>query len=233
MSLTDFTGVFGEARAWDDAIWPRFLEYSLGLIVKGYSVLLERAQWTYHWHEPQFTSALQFCMFELNEQSSPRLPIEVHHERPIIDPDRILAGLDHPISAPRVEIVLRHIGMPVRTYLACEGKMLTSRTIGNRSPKESIDFYVKEGMRRFVDGEYSSNVRVGIMIGFVLIGPVATIVGRIAETVVVEKLPVVVNLKPALSPVCSGHYFSEHPRVGTSEIRLEHLLFQLPLPADS
>lgn len=228
MSLTDYAESFGEASAWDDEIWPRFLEYSLKLIAQAFDDFLARAQWTAAWHETQFTAALQFCIFDRRRAS--RLPIEIHLERQVLDPDRILAGLDDPDSSPRVEIILRHISMPIRTYLACEGKILTTKTIGNRKPKASIDLYVEQGMRRFVDGEYAARVRVGILIGFVLVGPVPTVAARIAETVITRSLPVRVNLTPAVPPACGGHYVSEHPRAGNDAIRLEHLLFELPSP---
>lgn len=226
MSLTEYAQSFGEASAWDDEIWPRFLEYSLKLIAKAFDDFLVRASWTSSWHETQFTAALQICIFDLRRASC--LPIEIHLERQVLDPGRILAGLDDPDSAPRVEIVFRHISMPIQTYLACEGKILTTKTIGNRKPKASFDYYVEGGMRRFVDGEYAAHMRVGVMIGFVLAGPVATVAARIAETVIATSLPVRVNLTPAAPPACGGHYVSEHPRAGNEEIRLEHLLFELP-----
>ena len=220
MSLSEFASSLGEASAWDDAIWPRFLECSLVLITEAFAALLDQAQWTDEWHETQFTAALQLCMFGRNEASSPRLPIEIHHERQVLEPPKILSGVKHPNSSPRVEIILRHISMPIRTYLACEAKMLTTKTIGNRTPKASVDFYVRGGMRRFIEGEYAAHVRFGIMIGFVLIGPIAAITARISDTVIRERLPFLLNLTPAASPVCSGHYFSEHPRQG-GQIRLE------------
>src|SRR3954466_7641054 len=92
LSLADFTASLGVVNAWDDALWPQFLNCSMRIVVDAFSLLLQRARWSHDWREPQFTAALFACMRRVHASADPRLPIELHYERQLLDEERILDG---------------------------------------------------------------------------------------------------------------------------------------------
>src|SRR5690606_29019087 len=120
-------------------------------------------------------------------------------------------------------------GMPRAVYYGVEAKVLTTRTVGARRPGASVQAYVEEGVRRFVDGDqnYSSGLPMASMVGFVLSGPVSKLVVDIQAAVSSAGLgctqPLVVQ-QGIVEHV--EHYQSIHNRVSGS-IELDHLFLSV------
>jgi hypothetical protein len=89
---------------------------------------------------------------------------------------QMLAGIEHPKNSARPDMTV----LLGRYTIRIEAKRLMP---GQGLPKK----YVQEGMRRFIDGKYSSTSgKAGYMLGFVVSGETAAVVSAINQAIIAE-----------------------------------------------
>jgi hypothetical protein len=203
------------------------LKTSLRLIVDAQVRLRKERRCRIGWKENQFTAALLLKIWEIRDESDPVLPLmPLYEDRHLLK--GILDGSVNPDKAVRPDLGVRHLGMRRQERLDVEAKILTEKTIAGRTRAKSVRYYVLEGVRRFVDGEYGAGMPHGVMIGYVLKGVADSLAARISGCIGTEKIPARTMLRRVTRlSACEGHYRSTHRRRGDVHISLEHLLFQM------
>ena len=114
------------------------------------------------------------------------------------------------------------------TYLAYECKRLNVHYQGRR---ESLaGKYVTHGLSRFIKGQYSENLPVGCMLGYVLDGDVKYAIEKVWTQIVHRKREVslVADPQPDFPIGIATRFYSRHDRGPTSgEIEIRHALLPM------
>lgn len=143
-------------------------------------------------------------------------PLCVHWESG--QPSReMLAGREHPktFAKPDMTITCGH---------RCTIKIEAKRLVSARLPKK----YVQEGMRRFIDGKYSSTPgKPGYMLGFVVGGETERIVRAINKAINAE--PDLGTSQQLGSGTVPQPRFARYESVHADELRLIHNLLDVRL----
>lgn len=113
-------------------------------------------------------------------------------------------------------------------YLAYECKRLNVRR-GN-SRRSLAGSYVNDGISRFVSGQYSGNLPVGCMLGYVLDGDLAYAEKRVRAKIKQCRLKIALVLKPGNKTAIGGtiRFCSRHRRRSNgAEIEIRHTLLPM------
>ena len=114
-------------------------------------------------------------------------------------------------------------------YLAYECKRLNDvREDGRRSLAGE---YVTEGLSRFVAEQYSENLPVGCMLGYVLDGDVADAASRVQEKIIAcrRKIALIGKPRDEAAVGAATRFSSRHRRQGDGEIEIRHALLPMRL----
>ena len=114
-------------------------------------------------------------------------------------------------------------------YLAYECKRLNDvREDGRRSLAGE---YVMEGLSRFVAEQYSENLPVGCMLGYVLDGDVAYAASSVREKIIVcrAKIALIGQPRDEAAIGVATRFSSRHRRQGDGEIEVRHALLPVRL----
>ena len=114
------------------------------------------------------------------------------------------------------------------TYLAYECKRLNERREDGR--RSLAGEYVKDGLSRFVTGQYSENLPVGCMLGYVLDGDVAYASSSVRKKIVELSQDVALVEGPRNDIAIAGatRFYSRHRRKSNGEeIEVRHALLPM------
>lgn len=222
MPLADRFSVLGRRPAWATEMWSTFEELVLDVIVRAYHRLMLSGRLRITWTENRFSRALLFFVDQIGEEEE--RPFFAHDEARILD-DADPGALDeNPDEAVRIDLAVRHNGMPRAIYYGIEAKVLTTQTIGSRRPGKSVSDYVDEGVARFACGAYAAGHESAAMVGFVIAGDAAALVDAINTA-----LGTTCRRLLATAPAIQGftdHYSSEHD-CPAGPILLHHLFLRV------
>jgi len=132
------------------------------LLRQGYEAVLDAAEFELDWDEDEFTRELVKHMNNINETEFP-IPISIHWD----EKGKSQKNLDvstHPSRAQRVDITLDYVRSDGTTEYWLEAKRVSN------SDTALYRKYWKEGVRRFIDGEYADKFSFAGMIAYVLSG---------------------------------------------------------------
>ena len=113
------------------------------------------------------------------------------------------------------------------TYLAYECKRLNElRHDGRRS---LAGRYVTEGLSRFVEGQYSDNLPLGCMLGYVLDGDVQYAAARVRATIIERGQDVALDMIPQgdIDIGVATRFHSRHRRGWRGVIEVRHALLPM------
>ncbi len=116
------------------------------------------------------------------------------------------------------------------TYLAYECKRLNVKSGSGR--RSLAGKYVRDGISRFVKGQYSESLPVGCMLGYVLDGDLGFATARVhAKIVECRRLIALVDGPRSDDAIgCAIRYYSRHRREATGgEIEVRHALLPMCL----
>ena len=109
-------------------------------------------------------------------------------------------------------------------YLAYEAKRLNVKT--GRGIASLAVPYVKEGVARFVSGQYAEGLPVACMLGYVLNGDMDTLVSKLNQALKEHRVAVALRSGPTPLPPAHGarRFETDHDRPSGSPITLRHAL---------
>ena len=224
MSLAARASVsLGSVTPWHPRMVDGFVPVVVRLLRLAHERLVLAAFHTSGWKENQFAAALYVYLQQLRDADTALNILAFHDERRFFD-ERVLRGEIDPDASPRIDLSVRHAGMRSGMAFGVEAKVLTDRSVGNRRPGKSIEYYVSDGVMRFVAGKYDSSFPAAAIVAFVISGTAVATAKRIAK----EMLSVCPGWKsstlsahhPTDSP---EHYASKHP-TPSGTMTLHHLL---------
>ena len=114
------------------------------------------------------------------------------------------------------------------TYLAYECKRLNERRGDGR--RSLAGEYVKDGLSRFVTGQYSENLPVGCMLGYVLDGDVVYAASRVREKIIQsgQYVALVEGPRDDIAIGKATRFYSRHRRKSNGEeIEVRHALLPM------
>ena len=222
MSISELSQALGVPPKWRREIWPLFERCALDLIAEGCELLRSDGRRADGWREEHYSWALCDHLSSLCRKKN--LSFCPWDERRLLSDEDFARGV-HPRESPRIDFVMRWHNVEPSVYFGIEAKVLVTRTIRGYKPWDTVNGYVADGIKRYVDEKYAASLPSGSMVGYVLAGPPAKLVARINKRI--KNLPLryteLLGLR-ASERVMSEHYESAHPRVSGAEIRLHHLL---------
>jgi hypothetical protein len=105
-----------------------------------------------------------------------------------------------------------------------EAKILVASKIGSYKPWDTVDDYVAQGMKRFVEGKYGASLPTGAMIAYVLSGTPTEHAVRINERIAILPLACDHPLAIQASELrVAPNYESKYPRDNHDQIHLIHI----------
>lgn len=207
--------------------WDSFVQIVLENTLEAYQRMRRNCVAKQDWEEDKFTAVLaeDYIQPLLRERG---LSLLVELQNPVYT----RAMKSGPVSTNTARKIDMKLYIPqwdyVVIYFAWECKL-----VGDKQRKSEyaalLSKYVKEGIFRFIDGNYSSEVSDAGMLGYVLEGNVSNIVRGINESMLSDRrrrrLSSSDQLLPLAPPVDFGDaYVSQHHRTEqTEDIRLQHL----------
>ncbi len=162
MNIENINSSLGSSPEVIKGITGGFVKSAISIAINGYKNMVDGCDFQKDWDEPTITSVLIKYMRLYKERSG--IPINVEPEYPLYD-DKILSGKVRAKHANRIDIHVQQWGMSEEIYFTFECKRL------NNNPALANE-YVKEGMMRFIFCKYTSNCKVGGMIGYLIDGSV-------------------------------------------------------------
>ena len=136
---------------------------------------------------------------------------------------------DITFSKGRIDVAVLLLDPLAEGYLAYECKRLNDvREDGRRSLAGE---YVMEGLSRFVTEQYSANLPVGCMLGYVLDGDVAYAASSVREKIVEYRRKIALTGQPKDEAAVgvATRFSSRHRRQGDGEIEVRHALLPMRL----
>jgi hypothetical protein len=120
-------------------------------------------------------------------------------------------------KTPTIDFCFRH-ELDRNSYFGAECKVLKENST-------SYDLYIKNGVNRYLSGQYGEKGSAGSMIGYIIIGDTAEIINKVK--IKVDKLSNISNMKKSDSiNGFTEHYKSVHERsVGDTPFHIHHLFF--------
>lgn len=173
------TSSFGSPREFKLS-WEIFVKYVVDVTVEAYQEMRAKAEVWKHYDEETLSAILAEKYIE-RVANNRLLQLLVHVEVPIRRPDMMEGSSPTPIRKAR-KIDIQMYGSWEKEYrkryFAWECKKICDRATNSNLITE----YVSEGIFRFCDGEYSSEVDNAGMIGYVIEGEIPDIVQGINES---------------------------------------------------
>jgi hypothetical protein len=122
----------------------------------------------------------------------------------------------------KIDFVLT-IGDDEDVYLACECKRLNVPYKAKTRPLAHE--YVRDGLTRFVTGQYANGLPLAMMVGYVMDAQVALAHERLKKALLRSKL---INLKSAIHPPSMAgkaiRFFTTHQCVAGNDVEVRHTL---------
>lgn len=207
-------------------LWEAFVQIVLEVTVQAYRNMREKHIVQQSWEEDHFTINLEDCIRPLAFKHPMNITVVARTKTHTVE---MKSG---EVTAKRAkEIDIKLWGRWEKyndIYFAWECKKIASRQ-DDEKYKDLINEYIKEGMFRFLDEEYSTYLGNAGMLGYVLAGSISDIVKGINQSMTSSlrerRLDETNNLYQA-PPIdnFSDIYYSSHKReVTISTITLHHL----------
>lgn len=207
--------------------WNTFVQIALDNTLEAYQQMRQSCAVKRDWEEDKFTAVLAEDYLQPLLRQNP-LGIVVTLQNPVYT----RAMKSGKISTNKARKIDMKLYIPqwnyVDIYFAWECKLVGDKQ-RNSGYAALLSEYIKEGIFRFIDGNYSSEVSDAGMLGYVLEGNVSSIVRGVNESMLSDRrrrrLPSSDQLLPLAPPMDFGDaYMSQHRRTGKTEsIRLKHL----------
>lgn len=238
MALADLAQPTSVPGAWSELVWPAFERTVLELLGAACKRLQDAHTFPFHshWEERDISWAMSRYMEGLCIERG--LSYSVRYDRHVLSDADFIAGAS-PKDAPLIDVCVRWTYSDPEVYFGIEAKILVGRAFRGYKPSDTVNLYVTEGVRRFVDSKYSSSLPAAAMVGYVLNGDPFKCAERINKRIRATHLkagaiPCHRLLDPGLARL-SGFavYTSVHPRGSDSAITLHHVFVATPLPAES
>jgi len=207
-------------------LWRAFVKVVLEITVQAYQIMRTKSAVQRDWEEDQFTINLGDCI----------RPIAYHHPMKIMI---VIRTKTHTAKMKTEEVSAKQakeIDIQLwgrwenydKVYFAWECKRIADKSKDEKY-KDLVPEYIKEGMFRFLDEEYSSKIEDAGMLGYVLDGHISSIVKEINQSMVSaqrkRKLSETDCLK-LFTPLdtFTDIYISHHKRItSTRPIQLYHI----------
>lgn len=212
-------------------LWDAFVHVVLDITVQGYEAMRKNIRPSLGWEENHFTMNLADFMRTIAQDHSFLFVIDICLEVPIYTEEMKL-GLDTYKEAKLIDLQLRDPSSANydKVYFAWEAKRISDRQLDSENGY-LVGEYVGEGIFRFIDAKYSSEVNDAGMLGYILVGEAAHIVPCINQSMQDPKRKRRLTDKDYLKhadPIgtFTDVYESTHARAkGKPDIRLTHLFF--------
>jgi len=216
--------------------WKTFVKVVLALTVEAYQRMRQDSVACQDWEEDTFTIRLTEDYIQPLARQHPLNLVVMPRTR--VHTPEMKTGAVSPKKAPEIDIRLFSSWEKDyhRVYFAWECKRVGDKRVDNKYAF-LIREYVTEGIFRFLDGEYASEVDDSGMLGYVLAGNVANIVDGINQSMVhprrVRRLSPSDHLVPGPAiGAFTDAYQSRHKRVVHQRIiRLHHLFLTFDFEA--
>lgn len=214
--------------------WNSFVAYVLDITIEAYEKMQKELRPKKSDHE-QWLSYRFAHDYMIPVANSKPLRLRIDTEVQSLNEKmklQIKSGQSHILEAKRIDIRLVHSHEDNydKVYFAWECKKIVDKEIDEKN-EGLITKYVTDGIHRFCDGEYSSNVSNAGMIGYILDGDADVIVKQINASIISPKrtknrpLPKQEQIEPSTIKKFNRVYESIHARNGNSPIKLYHLFF--------
>lgn len=212
----------------DSDLWKSFVMVVLEITIQAYQEMYYKCIVQKGWEEDHFTINLEDFIRPIGFRHPMSITVIA---RSRAHSSQMKAGKVSAKKAKELDIRLwGHWENYHDIYFVWECKRIASKN-GEKQYKDLVPEYVKEGMFRFLDGEYSSALGDAGMLGYVLDGDIASIVRDINQSMKSlrrhRRLSVSDHLQSFI-PVgsFSNIFYSSHQRMEPlSPIKLYHLFF--------
>jgi hypothetical protein len=225
VGIADLSGTTNDEKGvppeWRDKIWPSFEKGAADLLCAALVELKADARRRKQWDERLYSWCVLLHMERLCRHEN--LPYSPRYDHPMISDEDIEKGKS-PKAAPLLDLLVRWNKDVAEIYFGIEAKILVGKKVGSHKPWDTVNEYIEEGMRRYVDGKYARELPTAAMLGYVLSGECSEIVARINDQIDTLKFPCTKKLAEhtdTLAP--DGNYESAHPRTDLANIRVLHL----------
>lgn len=210
---------FGSAAPLARELSPGIEKTILQLVVDGFERWKAGGFTSYGEHEDHYTVRLVACMREIRRERNMAL---VPRFQSIEPSDEMLEGLEDPVHAPRIDVVVLWDVFADDAFFSIECKRL--------APDDLARLYVVEGIARFVRGHYGATDESGAMIGYITSGTVDAALSRVNTHVERAVAMGPSHTLKVADPIgwLNDVYASEHQRSSPFQpIRLTHLFFDM------
>lgn len=208
--------------------WSVFVQYVLDVTAEAYSKMRQEAQLRSNYDEEVLSLILAENYIEAVANSKPQLlQLRVMREVPVSKPDMKYGDDPTPIrKSPRIDIQIYGSWDKEyrRRYFAWECKKIADRATNS----SLITNYVSEGVFRYCDSDYSSEINDAGMLGYVVAGDIAQIVDGINDSMIsprreriLPKSEILVSGTP-VGPVEHVYESVHHRANSSSDIHLYH-----------
>lgn len=221
-SLIDYQSVVGRGSLIPAIVDDAFEGMCIDLLTRAYDEMIAIDAYSNQWKETRFSAHLVKYMRQLRDQADLNLRIDPEHH---VYREEILNGTDDPDTSARIDI--RIMGGWVRedVYYSMEGKILVEKDWMTRRASALRERYIETGIDHYKNGDYSSEVVIGCVVGYVVHGQpqkVSTQINRLLSTR--NRRNEHLRGRHAINS-CSCCYTSEHLRVTDRKIfRIRHVL---------
>ena len=213
----------------DKLAWSDFVQHVLELTVKAYQAMYQDRTAQSDWEEDKFTACLgeNYLYHIVRDNDS---PILITIQRPVYKP-QMKEGKQSSSEAKRIDLSLGNWEQNYfNKYFAWEAKRVGDKRVykkyGDLNSK-----YVNEGIYRFIRKQYADGLSDAGMLGYILAGSVANIVGDINLSMGrIRKNPPLSesNHLRLAQPIDNFEnvYRSHHTRTDDTKISLHHLFLK-------
>ncbi len=207
--------------------WDSFVQIVLDTTVEAYLQMRASGAVNTAMEEDAFSAILTEDYIRPLLRSRQSLNIVAECQAPVYTP-AMKTGMTSTKYAKWIDI---RVGLSAwsyeRIYFAWECKLVADRRL-NAAYRRLCPDYVREGVRRFMNGAYAADVSNAGMLGYVLAGDVSVIVDDINKSMDRKDLQNVLSSTDHLVPTSSigsfaDVYQSRHMRSGLGDIQLHHL----------
>lgn len=208
-----------------DFNWDKFIEVTIALTLEAYEEMRRDRVAQRGWDEETFALQLgENYIHKLGVAYAINVECESRQYTA-----QMLAGAVSPKYAPRIDIRLysewereHH-----KNYFSWECKKVSDKRVDPRH-KGLVGEYIKEGILRFIEEEYSAGLANGGMLGIVLAGEIENIVSDINSSMIGRRRERRLSggdqlYKDAPRSTFNDIYWSQHERNDGSIIKLHHL----------
>jgi hypothetical protein len=128
------------------------------------------------WKETKFSAVLAGHMQKIRTEQ--KIPLKIDPEA-ILYNQGIFDGTIDPATAPRIDIKISGGWFIEDQYYGIEAKIVVENNFRTRNSTQLTKDYIENGIKRFIDGKYSSGMDNGCMVGYVIEGRCNEIISKI------------------------------------------------------